>query len=100
MASDLICAVSRMVPSGIGMMYWGMPAITTRDRLERAPILDPDEVIISPQRAAEKIGTEPSASQVRLKTALCVTALFLAWRAVGKKLRQLSRPVAVHNSRA
>ena len=28
-------------PSGIGMMYWGMPAVSARDRLERAPVLDP-----------------------------------------------------------
>ena len=32
-------------------------------------------------------------------TALCVTALVLAWRALGKKLRQLSRDWAATTSR-
>ena len=27
-------------PSGIGMMYWGFPDVTERDRLGRAPALD------------------------------------------------------------
>jgi hypothetical protein len=35
-------------PSGIGMMYWGMPAITVRDRLERWPTLDPSRIRVSP----------------------------------------------------
>ena len=55
-------------PSGIGMMYWGMPAISARDRLERSPALEPSAITLSPQEAAERIGLEPSPSQIRLTT--------------------------------
>lgn len=55
-------------PSGIGMMYWGMPAIGARDRLERSPALEPSAITLSPQEAAERIGLEPSPGQIRLTT--------------------------------
>ena len=55
-------------PSGIGMMYWGMPAISARDRLERAPALDPSRIVLSPQEAAELAWSEPAPNQVRLTT--------------------------------
>jgi hypothetical protein len=42
--------------SGIGMMYWGMPAISAADRLAHAPALDPATIRLSPQEAAEKAG--------------------------------------------
>jgi hypothetical protein len=54
--------------SGIGMMYWGMPAVTARDRLDRSPVLDPARVVLSPQEAAERIGASPSPNQVRLNS--------------------------------
>ncbi len=55
-------------PSGIGMMYWGMPSVTARDRLERWPTLDPAKVVLSPQEAAARAGGNPSPSQVRLNS--------------------------------
>ena len=55
-------------PSGIGMMYWGMPAVTARDRLERWPALDPAKVVLSPQEAAERLGENPLPGQIRLNT--------------------------------
>lgn len=55
-------------PSGIGMMYWGMPAVTARDRLERWPALDPAKVVLSPQEAAERVGMKPAPGQVRLNS--------------------------------
>jgi hypothetical protein len=42
--------------SGIGMMYWGMPSVTTGDRLARAPAIDPSRVVLSPHEAVEKTG--------------------------------------------
>jgi hypothetical protein len=53
-------------PSGIGMMYWGMPSIGARDRLARAPVLDPAAVVLSPQEAASRLGTTPSPADIRL----------------------------------
>ena len=55
-------------PSGIGMMYWGMPSVTARDRLERSPALDPASVRLSPQEAAEKAGIDTVPAQVRLNS--------------------------------
>lgn len=65
----LLCVLFLLwFPSGIGMMYWGMPAISARDRLERAPALDPSRIVLSPQEAAERAWSEPAPSQVRLTT--------------------------------
>jgi hypothetical protein len=55
-------------PSGIGMMYWGMPAITVRDRLERWPTLDPSKIVVSPIEAAKIAGVDPPIDQVRLNS--------------------------------
>jgi hypothetical protein len=64
-----LCALFLLwFPSGIGMMYWGMPAVTARDRLERWPTLDPAKVVLSPQEAAEKVGMNPGIAQVRLNS--------------------------------
>jgi hypothetical protein len=54
--------------SGIGMMYWGMPSVSARDRLERSPAIDPMKVALSPLEAAKKVGSTPSPGQVRLTT--------------------------------
>ena len=51
--------------SGIGMMYWGMPAVSAADRLSRAPALDAASVALTPQQAAEKVGMRPSPGQRR-----------------------------------
>src|ERR1700754_2607727 len=53
-------------PSGIGMMYWGMPSVTTQDRLDRMPPLDPAKIVLSPEEAAAKVGERPSPGQTRL----------------------------------
>ena len=49
-------------------MYWGMPAVSARDRLERAPALDPATVKLSPLEAAESVGATPSPAQIRLNS--------------------------------
>jgi hypothetical protein len=54
--------------SGIGMMYWGMPSVTVRDRLARAPAIDPSRVVLSPREAVEKTGESRPPAQVRLTT--------------------------------
>ena len=58
-------------PSGIGMIYWGMPAVSTQDRLDRMPSLDPAAITLSPEEAAKKIGAigqNASPSQIRLSS--------------------------------
>jgi hypothetical protein len=55
-------------PSGIGMMYWGMPAVTARDRLERAPVLDASRILLSAQEAADRVAAEPSLFDVRIRS--------------------------------
>jgi hypothetical protein len=54
--------------SGIGMMYWGMPSVTARDRLARSPAIGATRVALSPRDAANKVGLTPSPGQVRLTT--------------------------------
>lgn len=46
-------------PSGIGMMYFPMPSVTTADRLQRSPALTPSSVKLSPAEAATRLGVEP-----------------------------------------
>jgi hypothetical protein len=55
-------------PSGIGMMYWGMPSVTATDRLARAPVLDPARVQLSPAEAAARVGLDALPNQVRLNS--------------------------------
>jgi hypothetical protein len=54
--------------SGIGMMYWTFPSVSARDRLERAPALDPATIVLSPGEAATRAGLDPQPAQVRLNT--------------------------------
>jgi len=64
-----LCALFLLwFPSGIGMMYWGMPAISARDRLERAPDLESAKVALSPEEAAARIDVKPAPGQVRLNS--------------------------------
>jgi hypothetical protein len=64
-----LCALFLLwFPSGIGMMYWGMPAVSARDRLARAPAIDPARVRLSPKEAADEIGADLPPSQIRLNT--------------------------------
>ena len=52
--------------SGIVMMYWGFPAVEASDRLERLPVLNPEQVKVSAAAAAASTGRELPAAQVRL----------------------------------
>ena len=64
-----LCALFLLwFPSGVGMMYWGMPSVTAADRLARAPVIDPARVHLSPAEAAERIGLDVAPAQVRLNS--------------------------------
>jgi hypothetical protein len=52
--------------SGIVMMYWTFPAVTARDRLERALRLDASQIRITPEAAAAAAGQDASPGQIRL----------------------------------
>ena len=54
--------------SGIGMMYWTYPTVTARDRVERAPVLDPATIKLSPADAWKTIGGDDPPAQIRLNT--------------------------------
>src|ERR1700682_6143191 len=53
-------------PSGIGMMYWDFPSVTTADRLDRSPALDPSNVRLSPMEAYAVLGAPQPPAEVRL----------------------------------
>jgi hypothetical protein len=55
-------------PSGIGMMYWDFPGVTSEDRLERSIPLDSSTIHLSPAEALASIGQLPPPSQARLNT--------------------------------
>ena len=55
-------------PSGIGMMYWTYPTVSARDRLERAPAIDPSTVKVSPAEAYQTLGNDDPPAQIRLNT--------------------------------
>jgi hypothetical protein len=55
-------------PSGIGMMYWGFPDVSPRDRLERAPALDLSTIKLSPAEALKTLGVDDDPGQIRLNT--------------------------------
>ncbi len=65
----LLCLIFLLwFPSGIGMMYWDFPSVSTADRLERSPALDPSKVVLSPAEAADRLGEGQSRGPVRLNT--------------------------------
>jgi hypothetical protein len=55
-------------PSGIGMMYWGFPAVTAGDRLERSPALDPSRVRLSAAEAWATLRLPDAPASVRLNS--------------------------------
>jgi hypothetical protein len=55
-------------PSGIGMMYWDYPGVSSGDRLERSPALDPATVRLAPQEAYAAIGEGPLPTPIRLNS--------------------------------
>ena len=52
--------------SGIVMMYWTYPTVSARDRLERAPRLDPAQIRVSPEQAAAAVDREPTPAGLRI----------------------------------
>lgn len=50
------------------MMYWTYPSVSDADRLERAPVLDPTRVLLSPLEAADRIGAVAIPGETRLNT--------------------------------
>ena len=53
--------------SGIVMMYWSYPSVTPRDRLERAPTLKADQVVLPAEEALAALGRDDVAlTQLRL----------------------------------
>lgn len=53
--------------SGMVMMYWTYPEVTTRDRLSHAPLLDTSRVKISPEQAYAALETKEAPSEMRLE---------------------------------
>jgi len=54
--------------SGIVMMYWSFPGISTEDRLQRAPTLDPARITVSPEQAFAALNRDQSGAHVRLSS--------------------------------
>ena len=52
--------------SGIFMMYWDYPSVSDADRLQRAPILDPSRVKVSPAAAYARLGWDDAPDSTRL----------------------------------
>src|SRR3954464_7865188 len=55
-------------PSGIVMMYWQFPDVSTRDRIEHAPPLDPATIKLTPGEAFARLDADPPPTGVRLDT--------------------------------
>ena len=53
-------------PSGIGMMYFGMPDVTPAARLQRLPVLEAQKITVTPADAAAKLGVD--ADDLRLSS--------------------------------
>src|ERR1700741_4774300 len=55
--------------SGIVMMYWTYPSVTPLDRLERAPALRAEQVVLSAEEALAALGRDDaSPTDLRLST--------------------------------
>lgn len=52
--------------SGIFMMYWSYPEVTSEDHLRHAPVLNPARVLLSPAEAYKKAGFEDPPGGLRL----------------------------------
>src|SRR6186713_2977035 len=55
-------------PSGIVMMYWQYPEVTTRDRVERSPSLDASAITLTSGEAFARLDADPPPTGVRLDT--------------------------------
>jgi hypothetical protein len=54
--------------SGIVIMYWSYPDVTAEDRLQRAPVLDPTTIKVSPEDAFAALGRDRFAAAVCLNS--------------------------------
>jgi hypothetical protein len=54
--------------SGIVMMYWSFPGVSQRDRLERAPVLNPAQIKLSPEEAWATLHRDDQPGQVTLSS--------------------------------
>ena len=54
--------------SGIVIMYWSYPDVTAGDRLQRAPVLDPTTITVSPEDAYTALGRDQSPAAVCLNS--------------------------------
>jgi hypothetical protein len=54
--------------SGIVMMYWSFPEVSGVDRLERAPVLDPAKIALTPEEAYARLRREDTPGQARLSS--------------------------------
>jgi len=54
--------------SGIVLMYWGYPAVSEADRLNRAPALESSGIRLSPQEAYARLQTDLRPDHVKLGT--------------------------------
>ena len=52
--------------SGIVMMYWSFPGVSARDRRQRAPVLNPTGIRISPQDAYARMNLDQLPAAVQL----------------------------------
>jgi len=52
--------------SGIVMMYWSFPEVSARDRRERAPVLNPSQIKLSPEEAYARLGLDQPAGGAQL----------------------------------
>ena len=52
--------------SGIVMMYWSFPSVGPADRLQRAPVLVPERIAVSAERAFSALERDGAAAQIRL----------------------------------
>jgi hypothetical protein len=54
--------------SGVVMMYWSYPDVTRQDRLERAPVLTPGQIRLSPEDAWSALRREDQPGEAVLST--------------------------------
>ena len=67
--------------SGIVMMYWSFPGISARDRLQRAPTLDPARITVSPEQAFAALNRDPeyrASAPEQFRRPTCLS--FRRWR--------------------
>lgn len=64
----LCLILSLWFSSGIGMMYWDFPGVSSADRLERSPALNANRIALSPAEAFTKLGAQQPPNHVRLNT--------------------------------